>query len=291
MGAAARRSLVYFWPWLYLLRDGDTDLGRFNPIPGGPAFTGYPAKATSPYQLPYAPGNSVFVGQGNQGLWSHHLVLGPSGPFDRVYAYDFSMDEAVEILASRPGTVVDYFDWVPDDTDPGDQGSAGRAAAGAAATASGLLVAGQTAVSGWNFITIRHDVAGPGGTVPDPVHDVGPAGAGTTTYAVYGHGRFGSVRAAFAARPTTVAANNIIGQPVLRGQPIMYAGDTGMSFHNHLHMEVRTGPAPPVPPATTTPVAQWALDQTLPFVFSDCRENDGVCGRLNFYSSTNTRVP
>ena len=51
--------------------------------------------------------------QANQGMCSHNFVAG-----NLVYSYDFSLDEDDVILAARPGTVVDFFDWVPNDKTP-----------------------------------------------------------------------------------------------------------------------------------------------------------------------------
>jgi len=268
-----------FWPALYLDKEGDTDDGRYNP--DGTAFQGYPPAESSPYNLPYVEGLSVYVGQGNQGMFSHTFINS-----SQIYAYDFSMDQDEEILASRPGTVVDFFDWAPDDENTWTSMPAGV-----------TPVPGQTTAQRWNFIVIRHDRDDTGNllTNPDPNHDLGPGGTPVWTYAVYGHGRQGSIRDIFANRLGIPVANitpaNIIGQVVSRGQPVMRAGDTGISFHNHLHMHIKSGP----PPSTAPPVGGGALSNwTLPFVFREVTNfigTDGVCKNLNFYTSDNTRVP
>jgi hypothetical protein len=282
MAVSLRRSFTYFWPWLYLWREGDTDDGHYNPDASGSAFTGYPAKATSPYKMPYAPGKSCFLGQGNQGLFSHQL-LNPASMFETVYAYDFSLDGDEEILASRPGTVVDYFDWVPDNKNPPNSAIPPSQEENDIRTDAATVPGNHPAYDTWNFIAIRHDVDDAGNALaPNPDHDRGPGGTVVTTYALYGHGRYGSVRAAFNARG--VAPDAIIGTAVKRGHLIMKAGSTGVSFHNHVHLDVRKGPA------AGSPIRWSTLGQTIPFVFSDCREDDGRPRRLNFYSSSNTRV-
>jgi hypothetical protein len=242
----ALKQFVMFVPSLYLGVDGDTDDGRYDPA--GAAHPGYPDASTSPYRLPYRSGQSVYVGQGNQGFFSHYATRG------EVYAYDFSMDQDEDVLASRAGTVVARTDTVDDDTSD----------------------------NGWNFIRIRHDVDGP---IAD--HDR-HAGGPTTTYATYGHGRQHSITEAFAARG--VAANRIVGATVDRGDVIMRAGDTGLSFHNHLHLEVH--PDDGSGDADTT--------VTIPFVFGEVAKRHeigdlfgllanpaGVPTRFNSYTSEN----
>lgn len=277
LGLSVLKVWGAFWPSLYMDKDGDTDDGRYNP--NGAAFRGYPPANSSPYNLPYVSGLSVYVGQGNQGMFSHNFING-----SQVYAYDFSMDQNEEILASRPGTVVDFFDWAPDDSNVMTNIPAGV-----------VPVPGQTTSQRWNFITIRHDRDDNGNLLAssDPTHDLGPGGAQVWTYAVYGHGRQNSVRQVFAQKLGIPLANitpaQLIGRAVRRGEPIMLAGDTGISFHNHLHMHVLTGPPPP-----TVPVNRGMLSNfTIPFVFREVTNflgTDGVCTRLNFYTSRNVRV-
>lgn len=201
------RSWLTFFPSYFLDREGITDGGRFNPQ--GADFLGYPDADTSPYRLPWTAGDSVYVGQGNQGFWSH------SNENDEVYAYDFSMDQDEDVLAARAGTVYDFRDDLDDDSENED--TAGNAQA--------------------NFVRIRHDQDGG----PIAGHDRDENGA-TITYASYLHGRQGSVTAAFPGGITTVldarANPSLTPTTVARGQVIMGAGDTGKSFHNHLHMEV-----------------------------------------------------
>jgi hypothetical protein len=282
---AMPKVLLMFWPVLYSTREGDTDDGRFNAGAGGD-FMGYPDKP-SPYLLPFAPGRLVQVPQGNQGMWSHNAQNGNV----LSYAYDFSLDRDEEVLASRPGTVVHFYQDTQDD-------QTGRA----------------------NSIRIRHDLDDNGNpAVPDPTHDQDAAGQVTRTFAYYCHGRQGSVTRVFTARPNSPgwpiplggkppgavtlaltggqvvwvdAAGNQINDPatgnpvpvtVARGQPIMLAGDTGTSFFNHLHMHVLPGSAGP----TSTNAND---DYTVPFVFQDV-DGDGVCQTFSWYESQNTRIP
>jgi hypothetical protein len=267
-------SWITWFVSFYMSVEGDTYDGKFNP--SGDPFDGYPAHDASPYSLPYAKGEVVYAVQGNQGMFSHHFLN-----VEQTYSYDFSMDQGDEILASRPGTVVDYFDWVPDDTNPD---TAQMNAAAAEATASGFLKAGQSTSDSWNFIAIRHDCDDAGNALPAPdaTHDKGPGGLPVTTYAIYGHGRKDSVRELFGARG--VAENAIIGTQVKQGDRIMRAGSTGISFNNHLHMMVQAGPG------TGSPVQRHTLARpTIPFVFKDVTHlfgRDGVCKSLNFYKST-----
>lgn len=263
---------------LYMAVEGDTKDGTYNP--GGAAFAGYPPHDTSPYTLPYPKDAVVYVGQANQGIFSHNFMN-----IEQTYSYDFSMDEGDLILASRPGTVVDYFDWVADDINPD---AAQMTAAANEATASGFLITSptsQTTSDSWNFIAIRHDCDDAGNPlpVPDATHDQGPGGTPVRTYAIYGHGRKDSVRELFGARG--IAETAIIGSKVKRGDRIIRAGDTGISFHNHLHMMVQEGPD-----VATAPLdrSQYS-DPTIPFVFKDVTHligRDGVCKNLNFYKSS-----
>jgi murein DD-endopeptidase MepM/ murein hydrolase activator NlpD len=266
-----------FIPALYGLKENDTDGGKWNPT--GPDFNGYPDSGASPYSLPWAAGGSMMCFQGNLGLFSHNFV----GSTEQVYAYDLMLDKGTEILAARPGTVVDYFDWVPD----------GSHSTTVSASGPVLPVAGQTQSQIWNFIMIMHDQEGS----PDATHDLGSGGVKSTTYAIYGHGQLGTVRSSFLANG--VQPQNIIGTVVQRGQVIMHADNTGNSFCNHCHMEVRPGPAPVKPPAgqPLTPVTFASVlgSGSLPFVFKEVSNQkiggpDGVCKSRRFYESANQKV-
>jgi hypothetical protein len=149
-----------------------------------------------------------------------------------------------------------------------------------------------TTSSTGNFILIRHDVDENGNPLAagafDPAHDLDAGGTPTRTYAIYLHGRNGSVQAAFAAR--AIAPNAIVGTVVRRGDFIMRTGDTGISFNNHLHMHVCSGPDV----GTGPPVANSAVGNSIPFVFRDVenivRGTNGVPFRLNFYTSSTNRT-
>lgn len=323
IGFGALTAFFSFLVQQYTGKEGDTADGTYNPkkdpegndySPARLDFTGYPAADTSPYKLPYEKGKALFVGQANQGMFSHMRF----NWLPQVYAYDFAHDFGEEVLACRAGTVVDYFDWIADDTDPSDaqiwdaiKAAIGWAGPGeptqtdvnnAAATPASGLIPDQTGVANvgfdasgnfeqayfnWNFIVIRHDavVAAHDTDVLDPsLRAQFPC-----TYAVYGHGKTGSVREAFAARGVT-DPRNIIGTVVQQGEVIMHAGDVGTSFHNHLHMHVLGGPAPAaVPPPVSSGLSRF----TLPFVFREATHvlgRDGVLRYLSWYTSDNERV-
>ena len=70
----------------------------------------------------------------------------------------------------------------------------------------------------------------------------------------------------------------------------MHAGDTGTSFHNHLHMHVLGATA--ATPATGPVNSSVLTPYTLPFVFKEGRHvigRDGPLRRLTWYTSDNER--
>ena len=290
IGLGALFGTLSFILEFYTAKEGGTDGGRYNPKidPEGTAYTpprsdfiGYPSKSSAPYRLPYASGSAMYVGQANLGFFSHARFNG----FPQVYAYDFAHDFGDEILAIRAGTVVDFFDWLPDNINPDNT------QASAALTASNGVMGGagwRNDTPGWNFITIRHDSL-------NADHDRDQGGTTVTTYAVYGHGATDGVRNMWQTLYGKTP-QQIIGSRVARGNPLMSAGSTGVSFHNHLHLHVQSGPAAP-PIAAGAPltgpnqlVAPNALSRyTLPFVFSDA-PSDGVLKNLTWYRSANTRT-
>lgn len=302
---AAAMGLLLFPVQLYLAKEGDTDDGRYNPNidPQGNAFAtprqpfaGYPEAANAPYRLPLAAGAATYVGQANQGFFSHMRYGGTV----QVYAYDFAHDFQDEILAVRDGTVVDWFDFYPDDVELDLSGASAAdtatgLAAAAAGQAAGLISTGQSGFNGaltgnWNFVLIRHDTV-------DPAHDRDQGGLTVVTFAEYGHGANGGVRAAFALRG--IAPGAIIGTQVQQGHVVMLAGDTGTSFHNHLHLHVRgataaTAVPPSPPPVPYPPIRPGSLTPyTLPFVFREAKHvigRDGPLRHLTWYVSENTRL-
>ncbi len=249
--------LLSYWITLYTSKENDTDKGKYNPT--GAPFDGYPDPATSPYKLPWEKDKTYHCIQGNQGIWSHNNKAFENGTgTSMVYAYDFALDQGDPLLASRGGVVVDFFDWCEDDKNKSTDAPLGA------------TIPGQSTNDAWNFICIGHDVAAGD-------HDKKDGGAATTTYAIYGHGRNGSVRRSFAARlgktEATITSADIIGTKVVQGQQIMETGNTGNSLHNHVHMEVRGGgpvPAPMLPISTYPAVSRGSLSKaSLPFVFAD----------------------
>jgi len=292
IGVGALQTWGSFIVQQYTTMEGDTKDGKYNPTldvsgtPYSPArqeFNEYPPGTSSPYKLPYVQGKALYVGQANQGMFSHMRF----NSLPQVYAYDFAHDFGEEILASRGGTVIDFFDWFADDIEPTTPQMVA-----ALATAQGVMGAtfrsGDPFYASWNYIIIRHDTQ-------NSIHDKDVGGATVTTYAVYGHGKQGSVRAAFNGLSTAVTATSIIGSTVQQGQPIMHAGDVGVSFHNHLHMHVLghvtggTNPTPAAPPIWPSQLSPY----TLPFVFQEGRHvigRDGPLRYLTWYKSDNARV-
>lgn len=308
----------YFW------NEGETRGGRYNPNRRKNTagdweyyedmdFEGYGNPATSPYRLPIAEGRPIFVGQANQGMFSH--FIDDDGTI-QVYAADFAHAFQEMVVAVRDGTVVDYFDWITDDIEPNDDE---QIAAGLRAVNSGFLISNLNgnqsgfnfnpsspsagAVPSWNFIIIQHNDPFGTETAEQKAHDKDEGGAGAFTYAVYGHGANGGVRAAFAGRSPTVAPADIIGTEVKRGENIMQAGDTGVSFHNHLHLHIRPGPRPLPPldradPAQPEVITSGTLNatgrRTLPIVFKDAThplKPDGRLYHLTWYRSGNRLEP
>ncbi len=248
VGLASLTMVAQFWFLEYFRKEGDTDGGTYNPR-GPRPFRGYPDKETSPYRLPFVRGEALYCGQGNQGLWSHNDITN-IGADQQCYAVDFGHDHRQAICASRGGIVWAFNENNPDDS-TGD----------------------------WNAITILHDVV-------DPEHD-DPFGTGpVTTYAVYGHGAFDGVTDAFASRglppPVAESASPGAGTRINRGDVIMLANDTGVSFHSHLHMHVLMDASGGV----VAPAAGNPGTVGIPFVFNEVR-GEGRTLNLTWYESEN----
>jgi hypothetical protein len=273
----------YYW------KEGDTKDGQYNP--GRPtSYKGYPDHTNSPYKLPIAKGSTVFVGQAHQGMFSHFYRNDPSY-LPETYATDFAHDFKELIVAARSGTVVDYFDWIADNINP-DSTQIGDAMTDA--QASGFLIAGQSGnptvrAPGANYILIRHDNPFNDETVDQRnAHDQDEGGTVVMTYGEYYHGANGGVRAAFNARG--IAPGSIIGTRVKRGEAIMQAGDTGISFHNHLHFQVLPEPQAALDTQLVVRREQMTENRTMPVVFADAKnlfKRDGRLFNLSWYESDN----
>ena len=255
IGIESAKGFVLYYLNAYSWVENATDGGKFN---GSNAeFAGYPEKTQaipSPYKLPFAAAETKPCVQGNLGMWSHFASS------NQIYAVDFGFDQGQEIVASRSGVVVDFFDQTPNDTEAGGD---------------------------WNYIVVRHDEPGESTAMRD-IHDQYHDGNTYITYGIYGHGRTNGVREIFAARTPSRAPTQIRGARVQQGEPIMKAGNTGISLHNHLHFQVKTkleahGTA--LPSNDTIPLNTIVSD-TMPFVYQDV-EGDGVVKSLAFYTSTN----
>ncbi|MEJ2199617.1 MAG: M23 family metallopeptidase, partial [Desulfuromonadaceae bacterium] len=280
IGNGAFQSWLLFMITQYGSKEGDTDDGKYNPTrnadgvaytPARQPFAGYPPHTTSPYKLPYVKDKSLYVVQGNQGMFSHTRF----NPTATLYAYDIAHDFGDEVLAARAGTVVDFYDWIDDDINPNSSQKNSAFTQSETDMSAGWRGTNKPA---WNFIIIRHDSQ-------NAEHDKGPNGTAVTTYAIYGHGKQGSIRAAFLAHSDSKAPGDILGTTVQQGQPIMQGGDTGNSIMNHLHMQVMGGPA--TAPAGSITRLDQLTDYTLPFVF---REQKGALQSLTWYKSDNERV-
>jgi hypothetical protein len=255
-GISAARTFGLYWLYLYLFRENATDGGHYRP--GGGTFRGYPNRETSPYMLPYPAGVARYCGQANLGLFSHNNIA--NSDFDnpannavqQAYAYDFDHDFREPVACSRAGVVWDFREGMGDST-----------------------------TGPWNFLTIRHD------TIDNEHDDFG--NGPVQTYSVYGHLSENGVTNAprFAGTsPTRERTNPGMGTTVSQGDLIALAGDTGTSFHNHLHMHVLPDDG------SGNPSTVFAI----PYVFRDMREgvlpadsplNDGNPKSITWYRSRN----
>ena len=239
--------LLDHYSYYYTFNEGKTDDGHYSGRDVGGNEVRY-AGYQSPATSPYKlPWNKGDTFNCPQGNQGLYSHAPISGP-DESFAYDFALDNGTEVLAMRDGTVVERFEGTPD---------------------------GDTSAP--NKIIILH-----GPAIADQDRDVDPAtGAAKTvrTFAVYLHGKENSITAAFGG---TLPA---IGTPVVRGQVIMHADDTGRSAYNHLHVQIK----PDVRPAARR---SWATTPSR------------LCSRIRmwrvmtayrkpgrFYESDNTKVP
>lgn len=247
IGMETAKPLLTHYLNLYSWIENDTDDGKYNG--DRTAFLGYPEKSSSPYFLPWENGVTRMCVQGNMGMWSHFDAS------DQIYAVDFGFDQGELIHAARGGTVVGYFDGRINDDHDHD----------------------------WNYIVIRHDHSSESQAVR-LLHDKYSSATAFVTYGVYGHGRTNGVTEVFAERG--IAAASIIGNVVQQGDTIMKAGNTGISFHNHLHFHVKhNGEELGTTPATPPLKPEDLSSNTMPFVFRNVADK-GVVKSLTFYTST-----
>lgn len=245
---SAGKMFGLYWLFNYALKENATDGGRYRP--GGGSFRGYPDKGTapSPYRLPFPGGTAQYTGQANLGLFSHNFinntnfVTPANSATQQAYAYDFGHDFRTPIACCRDGVVWSFTENLVDST-----------------------------TAAWNVLIIRHATI-------DPEHDNFGSGA-VQTYAVYGHlAQNGVTQAPFfggvSPGQESVAAGT--GTPVTQGDLIALAGDTGTSFHNHLHMHIL--------PDNGSGQPNFAF--AIPFVFEDA-PGDGNLKSTTWYRSGN----
>ncbi len=240
-GISAGKMFLMYWLYNYLFKENTTDGGKYRP--GGGTFRGYPdkANAASPYRLPFPGGTGRYVSQGNLGLWSHNFISNQNF-----------------VTPASSSTQQTYaYDFGHDFQEPI---ACARAGTVVAFTESNV----DSSTANPNRIVIKHATI-------DAEHDNFGSGA-VQTYSVYLHLAQNGVTNAprFAGVPT------IIGTAVAQGDLIALAGDTGKSFHNHLHLHV-------VPDdGAGNPSGVFAI----PFVFDDV-SGDGVPKSLTWYRSGN----
>lgn len=241
-GISAAKMFLLYWVYNYLLKENKTDDGHYRP--GGGSFKGYPDKsqAPSPYCLPYPGGVGRYVSQANLGLWSHNHISNTDfdTPADSSTQQTYAYDfghDFREAIACVRAGTVVSF--VENHPDSNEDNP--------------------------NKIVIRH-------TTIDPVHDDFGSGP-VQTYSVYLHLATNGVTDA----PRFSGVGTIVGTAVAQGDLIALAGDTGESFHNHLHLHI-------VPDdGSGNPSDDFAI----PFVFDDV-SGDGVPKSLTWYRSGNT---
>lgn len=162
-----------YWVFEYLFKEGDTGDGTYARVG---TYKGYPSKANSPYRLPYADGTALYMGQGNNGLFSHNEISNMDGRCQQ-YSFDFGHDHREVVHAMRGGEVVDFDDGFADNNEDDP-----------------------------NFIVIRHT-----SLVDD--HD-DPFGTGNlVTYARYLHGAENGVRNILGPNPIGTIVNQ--GDPIM----------------------------------------------------------------------------
>jgi hypothetical protein len=251
-GKSAVKMFLLYWILNTLLKENKTDDGRYKA--GGGSFKGYPerdgkvggVKFPSPYLLPAARGEVLYAGQANLGPFSHNFIAntdfvtpGNTGT-QEVYAYDFGVDFKKDVACMRAGKVQSFRESINDSDDSQE-----------------------------NQIVIKH-------TTIDPVHDNFGSGP-VQTYAIYMHLAKNGVTNAKKFGGTTPAAG-AAGAAVAQGDFIGLAGDTGNSFHNHVHVVVVPDNGSGAPDITFA----------IPFVFLDV-DGDGIPKSRTWYRSENLK--
>lgn len=246
---SAGKMFGLYWLFNYAFKENATDGGRYRA--GGGSFRGYPDKgrAPSPYRLPFAGGTAQYTGQANLGLFSHNFITNTNfatpanSATQQAYAYDFGHDFQQGVACSRAGVVWSFTENMAD-----------------------------SSTGAWNVLIIRHATI-------DPVHDDFGQGP-VQTYAVYGHlAQNGVTRAPIfgGTSPGQESVTAGTGTAVATGDIIALAGDTGMSFHNHLHMHI----------LPDNGAGQPNVAFAIPFVFQDA-PGDGNLKSTTWYRSGNS---
>jgi hypothetical protein len=249
-GKSAAKMFLFYWIFNTLLRENATDGGRYRA--GGGTFAGYPKRDgavvanvphPSPYRLPAARDATLYAGQANLGLFSHNFIANTNFvmPANSGMQEVYAYDFGVDFkknIACMRAGTVVSFREDIPDSDESEE----------------------------NQIVIRHRTI-------DPVHDDFGSGP-VQTYAIYMHLANNGVRNAPAFSPNPPS----VGTSVAQGAFIGLAGDTGNSFHNHVHVVV-------VPDDGT---GRPNLDFAIPFVFFDVG-GDGVPQSRTWYRSGNVR--
>jgi hypothetical protein len=248
-GKSAVKMFLLYWIFNTLLRENATDGGRYRA--GGGSFAGYPerdgevagVRRPSPYKLPAARDAVLYAGQANLGLFSHNFIANttfvPTIMSGTQEVYAYDFGvDFKKNIACIRGGTVVSFRESMNDSDEADE----------------------------NQIVIKHATI-------DPVHDNFGGGA-VQTYAVYMHLAHNGVRDAPKFSPNPPA----IGTAVAQGDFIGLAGDTGNSFHNHVHIVV----------VQDNGTGSPDLSFSLPFVFLDVG-GDGVPKSRTWYRSDNVQ--
>jgi hypothetical protein len=163
-----------FWFFEYFFKEGDTADGT---LAATGSYKGYPDKATSPYRLPYDDGEALYMGQGNNGLFSHNEITNMGGNW-QIYAYDLGHDHRQIVRAMRGGVVWSFNDGFEDNNEDDA-----------------------------NFIIIRHD------TLVADHDDPFDTGTPVTTFARYWHGAKDGVTNVLGATPVGTVITQ--GQPIM----------------------------------------------------------------------------